>query len=121
MQQGDLGAPIRMTLTDGAARFALADGDVVELWIRQPSGRVLSRTFEITDPTAGEVYYETAEGDLAEHGRYRFQARALLASGSRVAFSPVDADVGRNVFPVAVYVMPAPARCYLGVPEAVSS
>lgn len=111
MQQGDIGAPIRFLLVDGTAPFPGLDEEaVVELWIRQPSGRILTRTMTITDYAGAAVYYETVAGDLAEHGRYRFQTRALLATGERVGFAPVDDDVGRNVFPATVYVLPEPAR-----------
>lgn len=109
MQQGDVGAPIRFNLKDGAAPFPLPDGSVVELWILQPSRRLLRRVFEIVDPQLGQVYYETAPGDLAEWGRYRFQPRALLPDGSRIGFRPHDEDVFANAFPAPTAIFPPPA------------
>lgn len=109
MQQDDIGAPISFILRTGEDPFVLPADTIVECWIRHPSGRVLRREFQITDPAQGEVYYETVAGDLAESGDYKFQARAVLANGQRVAFSPVNVRIAANLFPERVYALPSPA------------
>lgn len=121
MQQGDIGAPIRLELVNGLEDFEIPTGSTVELWIRQPSGRLLRRTFDIVDAANGVVYYETVAGDIAEWGVYRIQARVITPAGDSFAFSPIDETVGRNVFPAALYILPDPAFLPLGAPEVVVS
>jgi hypothetical protein len=117
MQQGDIGAAIRFELLDGSEPFVLDDDSIVQLWIRQPSGRLLQREFDVVDPDTGLVYYATVSGDLAEWGKYRFQARAVMADGRRIAFETVDRDIASNVFPVATHVLPSAVRVRIGLPE----
>lgn len=118
MQQGDIGAPIRFHLVQGYGEepFVLVDGAEVELWIRKPSQTLVKRGFTITDPTEGEVYYETVDGDIDEVGKYRFQARAVLPEGARIAFAPKDETIGANIFPAAYRMRPTPAVVTLDAP-----
>jgi hypothetical protein len=120
VHQGDVGAPIRFDLVDEAGPFDLTNATRVELWIRQPSKRVLVRAMDVVDPEAGSTYYATVSGDLAEWGRYRFQVRAIMPAGP-IAFDAVDQDVGKNVFPSPLLLLPDPARAWLAAPEAVVS
>lgn len=115
MIQGDVGAPIRATLTVNGAALPLPDGTIVELWIRQPSRRVLRRVASIENATTGAVEYATRAGDLCEHGEYRFQFRALLEDGP-LGFEERVALVAPSTWPPSAHVFPEPARLTLRAP-----
>lgn len=115
MIQGDVGAPIRARLTVNGSALPLPDGTVVELWIRQPTRRVLRRLASIESASLGDVVYLTQAGDLCEHGEYRFQFRALLAEGP-LGFEERVAHVAPSTWRPVAHVFPEPARLKLRAP-----
>lgn len=74
----DIGTRLRMTLSADLTGYT-----TIEYKIKKPSGSILTKTCSIEDLANGIIYYDTANGDLDEEGKYSIQAQIVFSGGDQ--------------------------------------
>lgn len=83
IHEGDIGTKLLITVTDDGSIVDISSASSLSIYIRKPSGTILTRTGVLeTDGTDGKMYYITVAGDLDVAGSYKIQGKVVLPAGS---------------------------------------
>jgi hypothetical protein len=83
IHEGDIGTTLLITVTDDGSIVDISSASSLSIYIRKPSGTILTRTGVLeTDGTDGKMYYITVAGDLDVAGSYKIQGKVVLPAGS---------------------------------------
>lgn len=88
---GSVGVEILLTLTDCANDIGLVDltdATLIQFTFRRNAATAFTRTAAVRgDPTNGQAYYVTVDGDFEVHGPWQVQATVTMNDGRVVKTS----------------------------------
>jgi len=80
---GDIGTVFTLTIKDMNAIIDISSATTLDLFLRKPSGKTLSRVCALaTNGKDGKLKYTTIAGDMDEDGNWEIQAKVVLPSGT---------------------------------------
>lgn len=79
----DAGTRFLATIQDNGAPVDISDSLQIQMIFRRPSDEVFYRIGSLLNSGIhGQVYYDTAAGDLVDAGMHKLQAKVYLPSGT---------------------------------------
>jgi hypothetical protein len=79
----DIGTRFLVTIEDNGTAIDLSNTSEIQMIFRRPSHEVFYRSGNLLNSGInGQVYYDTASGDLVDVGMHKLQAKVYLPSGT---------------------------------------
>jgi hypothetical protein len=79
----DIGTRFLATIKDNGENIDISNATQVQMIFRRPNDEVFYRLGTLFNSGIyGQVYYDTAGGDLTDPGQYKLQAKVYLPSGT---------------------------------------